>query len=106
MRKHIKSPFILATTSGIGALIADAVWLTGELSTHFGVITETTYLMVRFGILAALIISVIIAALAIRKYLKNGYVRAEHTIEMEHKCYLKQLKINRKIKNNSGTFTD
>lgn len=98
MRKHLKSPFILATASGIGALVADAIWLTGELSTHFELISAHTYLIIRFGILAALILSIITAVFAIRKYLKNGYIRAEHQIEIEHKAMLTQRKVNRALK--------
>jgi hypothetical protein len=98
MRKHLKSPFILATASGIGALVADVVWLTGELSTRFEIISETTYLIIRFGILIALVLSIITAVLAIRKYLKKGYVRAEHQIEVEHKEFLKHKKINKNLK--------
>ena len=106
MRKHLKSPFILATMSGIGALVADAIWLSSELSTHFELISATTYLYIRFGILAALVLSIITAVFAIRKYLRNGYVRAEHQIETEHKAMLAQRKVNKALKKELANNND
>lgn len=98
MRRHLKSPFILATVGGIGALVADAFWLVGELSTHFGIMSAHFYIYWRFAILIALIIAVIVCLKGIKQYLSKGYVREEHRIELEHKSYLKQRKAARKIK--------
>lgn len=98
MRSKFKSPFILATVGGIGALVADVAWLVGELSTHFGIFSAEFYLYWRFFVLIALVVSIVICIKGIKQYLSKGYVREEHRIETEHKSYLEKRKIARKIK--------
>jgi len=98
MRSKFKSPFILATAGGVGALVADVAWLIGELLTHFGIFTLEFYLIWRFIVLIALILSIVICIKGIKQYLSKGYVREEHRIETEHKSYLQNRKIARKIK--------
>lgn len=97
MRKYLKSPFILATLGGTAALIADAIWLVGELITHFGIITVKAYVIYRIVILAALIISIIFCVKGILNYVQNGYKRAEdHGLHL-YKCHKRakqQLKVH------------
>lgn len=78
-----KSPFMVATVGGTTALVADMVWLMGELSTHFGLISETTYLFIRFGILASLMVGFAACVYGVHLYVNNGYVRADMAIRKE-----------------------
>jgi len=98
MRRHLKSPFILAVVGGVSALVADVAWLAGELLTQLGVFTIEFYLIWRFTVLIALVISIVICIKGIKQYLSKGYVREECRIESEHKNYLQNRKLARKIK--------
>lgn len=84
MKKYLKSPFILATVSGLGALVADTFWLLGELSVNFGLMSEHMYICYKFFILAALIIAIVVCFVSIRHYVSNSYMRSE---EHSLKCY-------------------
>lgn len=83
-----KSPFIMSTFGGGLAVVADIVWLTGELSTHFGLISETTYIFIRLGILASLIVGLGLCAYGISLYINNGYVTADRAVYKE--CLLEK----------------
>lgn len=76
-----KSPFILATVAGIIAVVADIAWIVSELLHVFHVQTELGHIIVRFGVAAGLIASVILAIIAIHYYLLNGYVANDRIIE-------------------------
>lgn len=81
----IRSPFIIAAGASILVTGADILWLTGELLTHFGVFTESFYVLWRCFIMACLISGIIVCAIAIKGYLDNGYMRFEHKHELEYK---------------------
>lgn len=85
INKLIKSPFLIGLASGVGAIVFDIIWLTGELSTHFGFISPKVYLILRIIILLGLISALILAGVATYKYLENGYVRHEHHLEAKFK---------------------
>ena len=80
-----KSPFMMGLVGGTGAVVADLVWLAGELSLHFGLISESSYLLVRFGVFGFLVIAVVLCILAGKYYLQNGYYRADNEVVKLHK---------------------
>lgn len=100
MRKYLKSPFILATLGGVGALAFDILWLSGELLTHFEIISIEFYVIWRLIVLSGLILSTLICFYGIKQYLVNGYTREEKRIELEHKFYKKNVKKARQMKKN------
>ena len=78
------SPFILAMTGGILALLADIAWLAGELLTQFALMSAKVYIGLRVGVLLVLVVSVMLALAAVYKYFRNGYVRADKLCEKNH----------------------
>lgn len=78
------SPFIVAMTGAILALVADVAWLAGELLVQFGLMSMKVYIGLRVGILLALVIGIILALWAVYKYFNNGYVRADKIAEINH----------------------
>lgn len=80
----MKSPFITATLGGVAAIVVDALWLVGELLTHFEILSQSAYVFWRFGVLIGLAVSVAIACYGIHLYIRNGYVRADREVHKEH----------------------
>ncbi len=98
------TPFIIATAAAAGIVGADIMWMTGELLTHLDIISDTTYVWWRLGVLASLIIGLIITLVSLVRYIQNGYVMADKTIEKEQlreKCKSKKrMKVFGPSKNN------
>jgi hypothetical protein len=80
-----KSPFIIAAFASGFVIGADILWLCGELLTHFEILSIQQYVYYRCMILGMLTAGLCITITAVRAYLKNGYMRFEHKVELEHK---------------------
>jgi len=84
-KRLFNSPFVLALIGGVIISLADLVWLFGELSTHFELISSFTYLIIRFCVGISIFIGLVFCTLAAVRYVQNGYVQQDNHIELCHK---------------------
>ena len=69
-----KSPFLLATIAGLIVTFVDMLWLAGELSTHFGILSQEAYVIYRFFIFGGLFFGLLIMFAGIYIYIKDKYL--------------------------------
>lgn len=95
--RFLKSPFILATSSGLVAIVVDLLWVVSELALTLGYSTEMIHIIVRIIVGLGLISALGIGLYAIKLYSTNGYIKADAVLEKCHRLTAKQQNKRNKI---------